>query len=156
MLPTRRHLLLGVGATALAACTADKQPKSATPTLDDTLRSEAVAREHALVDAYVAALRDHPDLTPALAPLLAEHAAHLAALQPVPPSPTPTASAPAPASGARPRPAVLRDLARQEKRAAAAHADAAERAESATGCDRVLAPLLASLAASEASHAVVL
>ncbi|MDP9183126.1 MAG: hypothetical protein M3P04_10175 [Actinomycetota bacterium] len=159
MQPTRRQLLLGVTASALAACTTDKPTKSAAPTLDDILRSEAVARERGLVDAYQAALLDRPELTPALAPLLAEHAAHLAALQPVPsPTPTPDAStgSPSPTPRARPRQTVLRELALQEKRAAAAHANAAERAESATGCDRVLAPLLASLAASEASHAVVL
>jgi hypothetical protein len=43
-----------------------------------------------------------------------------------------------------------------ERQAAAAHAAGAEQAEAATTCDRVLAPLLASLAASEASHAAVI
>jgi hypothetical protein len=51
---------------------------------------------------------------------------------------------------------VLRDLVARERRAGAAHAAAAEVAEADLACARTLAPLLASLAASEASHAAVL
>jgi hypothetical protein len=162
--PTRRQVLLA-GATltvaSAAACTTKKRPEPAGPDPDERLRAEAVAREQALVEAYLAALKEHPGLTHSLGPVLGDHAAHLAALGGTPPSadatpdasPTPGRVTPA---GRTTQQEQLRQLLAQERHAAAAHAKAAEVAEADVECARTLAPLLASLAASEASHAVVL
>ena len=144
MQPTRRQALLAgtvAVAAGAAACTAERTPRQSSPTPDDALREAAGARERALVDAYAAALRAHPQHTALLAPLLGDHATHLAAL----------GSSPAPSASPALTPAPsLRQLAAQERAAATAHAGAALTAS------RDLAALLASLAACEASHAAVL
>jgi hypothetical protein len=148
-------VLLGAGVSALAACTPDRHPRPAAPTLEETLLSEAVSREEALVAAYLAALQERPELAGTLTHVLEDHSAHLAALHvaagTATPTPGPSGSS-APPTRRRSRQAVLTALAALERAAADAHAHAAERAEPTTTCDRVLAPLLASLAASEASH----
>ena len=100
-----------------------------------------MAREQGLVDAYGAALRALPEHTALLAPLLGDHAAHLAALGPAP-SPSPTRSP-------LPRASLAR-LAALERSAAAQHA------RDALVASHELAALLASLAACEASHVAVL
>jgi hypothetical protein len=80
--PTRRLVLLGAGASALTACTADRSPRPAAPTLDDTLHADAVTREQGLIDAYTTALQEHPELAPTLTAVHRDHRAHLAALRP--------------------------------------------------------------------------
>lgn len=135
---SRRALLGLAAAVPLAACTAEDGPPPP-PDPDDLLRAAAVAREQSLLQQYDVALLVRPD--PVLASVRAEHAAHLAALQGAAPSPSPAPS-PGPASAAA--------LVTAERAAATAHAQAALVAS------RELAGLLASLAGSEASHAVVL
>jgi len=152
--PSRRQVLLAAGVATAAACTTDRPLRPLPPTPDEALRLHAVTREQALVDAYRAALLERPDLTIRLAPLLGDHTAHLAALLPdVAPSAT---DSPSPTLPPRSAKQVLTALAVLEREAATAHATAAERAEKGTSCTRALAPLLASLAACEASHAAVL
>lgn len=145
MQPTRRQAL-AAGAAALAsataaACTADERPRPPERTTDDVLREAAAAREQALVAAYSAAVRAHPQRAEELTNLLTDHGAHLVLLGPVV----------VPTTTARPTPGTsLRALVVQERVAAAEHAKAAVTAS------RELAALLASLAACEASHAALL
>jgi hypothetical protein len=118
------------------------------------LADAAAVRERSLLAAYDAAVALVPALAERLGPLRAEHAAHLAALavpELPPPSSGPSAS-PSPAPQALPAdPAgLLAALAGLERAAASAHADACVRA------GRGLAVVLASAAASEASHPVAL
>jgi hypothetical protein len=151
--PTRRALLLGGAAGLLTACTRPTAPpRAAAVDPDAALRSAAVERERALLAAYDAVLAASPAALARLAPLRAEHEAHLTALgvgtRAFPagsPSPAPSASASA-AAGA---PSVV-GLVRAERAAASAHAAATETATPA------LAALLAQLAASESSHLVAL
>lgn len=128
----------------------------AAPDPDAALTDDAASRERVLLATYDAAAAAAPALAARLAPLRAEHVAHLAALgrSQVPaasaspsvtpsttPSPVPTPPpVPADAAGAL---AVLREL---EAATATRHGDVAVR------CGRGLAVVLASLAASEASH----
>lgn len=159
--PTRRRLVQAAGALGLAAATGCRAPApDPAAARDARLRAAAIERERRLVAAYTAALQAPAALpSPAgrdaaagervalLRGLRAEHLAHLAALDPL----APATASPAPAA-ARPdlaRP-DLAGLARQERAAAAEHAAAAVTA------GRPLAAVLASLGASEASHAVVL
>jgi hypothetical protein len=153
--PTRRQVLLG-GLVLTAACTTERSPRPSAPSRDELLRAEAVQREQALVTAYADALGERPELTSLLAPLLGDHSAHLAALGGTVATASPLPSSSSPPAPPRSRAVVLRSLAAQERAAAAAHAAAAELAEADVPCSRRLAPLLASLAASEASHLVVL
>ena len=106
------------------------------------------------MDAYQAAIREHPALASRLTSVLGDHVAHLAALAPDG-GPTRTATPSAPAKQRSTR-GTLASLATLEREAATSYPAAAATVETAATCDRVLAPLLASLAASEASHAVVL
>jgi hypothetical protein len=152
--PTRRQVLLASGvATAgavVAACTADEPLRPTVPTKQDRLRAEAVAREQSLVEAYTASLARHPSQRALLAAILGDHTAHLAALQG--PASTPTAT---PTPAALPPAFSLAQLTALEKQAARQHAEAAAQADA--GCDGgSLLLLLASLAACEASHAVLL
>ena len=157
MQPSRRQVLLAAGVATVAACTTDKPLRPLPPTPDEAARAHAAIREQTLVDAYAGALHEHPDLSPRLAPLLGDHAAHLAALLPDAPASTPSpTTSPSSTGPRRSQQQVLAALATLEREAAAAHGAAAERAESTTSCHRDLAPLLASLAACEASHAAVL
>jgi hypothetical protein len=122
-----------------------------------TLRA-SISTEQSLVDAYRSALGAHPGLTASLRPFLSQHEDHLNQLQSrliVPPhvaaSPpaSPSASAPAspPPASASAALAVLGDA---ERSAAAAQL---RRLANVTPS---LAQLLASIAASEATHAVAL
>jgi hypothetical protein len=149
----RTGLLLPLVATA--ACTEAGSPpdRPFEPHPDVVLADAAAARERSLLAAYDAALGLAPALAERLAPLRAEHAEHLAALD-VPQLPTPSTEpsatpTPAPVLPADP-PALLVALAGLERSAATAHADACVRA------GRGLAVVLASAAASEASHPVAL
>ncbi len=139
--PTRRTAISGVLAGVLlgTGCTrsagrATSQPSA--PGLDASLRAAAVAREQGLLLAYDAAAAAHPGLAARLQPLRDEHAAHLGALG-VPETPVGQMTG---------RPG-LPQLRSAERSAAAAHAAAA------LDGSRSLAAVLASLAASEASHA---
>ncbi|MDP3711395.1 MAG: hypothetical protein Q8R60_02770 [Mycobacteriales bacterium] len=165
---TRRTLLLS-GALPLAACTDAPAPQPAPVDPDIALRDAAAARERRLLQEYDAALAAVPSLAAVLAPLRADHVAHLTALSPTgtpspgPPSPgqtsTPTpagsSSGPLPAAAlptAAParRAAVLARLVAAERAAATAHATDALAASTA------LTGLLGQLSACERSHPVVL
>ena len=149
---TRRSALASAGLALVTACTRGRRSGPApAPDPDAALAAAAVARELALLARYDDALAAVPALAGELAPLRAEHVAHLAALGAVEAAaatPTRPPSPPAPSPGTAVQ--VRRDLASREHEAAAGHAAAA------VAASRRLAPVLASLAASEASHAAVL
>ncbi len=118
------------------------------------LLGAAIRTEQTLIARYHSALTRAPGLAGTLSPLLAQHREHLARLRSmliVPPgSPTtaqPTPSAPA---GTRPPPATLAALEADETAAARSQTRRLAAAPPA------LAQLLASIAASEASHALLL
>lgn len=168
----RRTLLAGAALLPLAACTAEPTPPPPPPDPDDLLRGAATEREGVLLAEYDRLIAVLPALTTRLLPLRAEHAEHLLALvgppptgSPVPsatrtptPAPTPT---PTPSSTSLPLPPevppppataeALAELLAVEQSAAGAHT-----ADALAATDRDLAGLLASLAASESSHAVAL
>ena len=162
-------MLLGLpaaaGLAALTSCTAGDEapPPPASVDPDLALRAEAVVREHTLVRAYDAALLAAPALRDRLLSVRAEHLAHLTALgaAPVgpppgspPPGSPPPGSLPAasPATTAAPGPAdaQLAALRTAERAAGVGHTAALQTASAA------LAVVLATLAASEASHEVAL
>jgi hypothetical protein len=183
-LPSRRAVLRGVLvglACPLVACTGQpREPAPPEPVPPDVVAADRAAdRERRLLAAYDAALLIAPQLAERLLPLRGEHAAHLDALgrpeveqtaepdptaqtgpaagsgqdaeagQDAAPGPTPPPAAPAPVLP--PDPAeLLAALADLERRAGIAHASAAVRG------GRGVAAVLASLAASEAAHAVAL
>ncbi len=137
--PTRRQVLVAAAVGGVAACTGERDTRAADR--DAALRQAAVQRERDLLAAYDAALsRTTPDAA-LLQALRAEHAAHLAVLDPLAAGPSP---APRPAAVDRTRLTAL------ERAAATAHAAAA------LSAGRALAGVLASCSASEASHAVAL
>lgn len=158
---SRRQLLAVLPAlAATSAC--DVEPAPATPTPppapapaspgpspDDGLRAVAQGDEAELLARYDATLARHPTLRAVLSPLRAEHAEHLAALAAsgVAPtansSPTPTR----PPSKAADEVSALLDLERQAAR---------RQSEGCLLATVALAPLLGSIAASEAAHAAVL
>ena len=146
--PSRRQVLAAGLVLPLAGCTGSSPGPAPSPAPvpvdpDVALRAAAVERERALLAAYDEVLADAS--SPGLLALRAEHAEHLAALEPgaaVPP-------VPAPAGGDLPGRAATR-LRAAEREAAAAHA------ADALPASRGLAALLASLAAAEAAHGVVL
>ena len=164
--PTRRAVLLApvLGAVgAAAACTSggDGPDEAPGPHPDVVLADEAAERERRLLAAYDSALALAPALAERLAPLRAEHAEHLSALGvpelPAPAPADPSAGAPAspdPAPTPPPLPAdppgLLTALADLERTTSTSHAGAAVRS------GRGLAVVLASAAASEASHVVAL
>jgi hypothetical protein len=142
--PSRRRLLqAAVLSPVVAACTREPStPKTVSP--DVALRAAAVARERALIERYrAAAASSSSDVATRTAGLVEQHEQHLTALR------APTA-APTPSNAPAPTVPTLVQLAAEERAAARAHAAAALQAS------RPLAAVLASLAASAASHAVVL
>lgn len=184
--------LLGVGLLAtVAGCRPSKKSDAAaTPTSGlasssppnvapaQALAARAADDERALLAAYDAAIAAQPDLEPTLAPLRADHAAHLVGLVPGAPTtpagpadpaagtsatPTPAPSSPSFATGEgtpagssagspaqSPRALALAALAAKERAAAAARVDDAMSAQGS------LARLLASIGGCEASHASLL
>ena len=147
MEPSRRTVLSGGILGLAAACTSGARVAAPrVPTRDDLLRQQAAVREEALLRMYNAALAAFPVLAPELGPLRDHHVQHRAALGATV-AVTETA-APAllgtTAAEARTRIAAL------EKGTSQLHAKAALMA------GRELAPLLASLAACESSHAELL
>ena len=155
----RRALLAGAALLPLAACTTEPAPPPP-PDPDDLLRGAAAGRERALLAEYDRLLTVLPALTTRLLPLRAEHAEHLLALTGPPPTGSPTAT-PSPTASPLPLPPevppppttadALAALLAVEQSAGGAHT-----ADALAAADRDLAGLLASLAASESSHAVAL
>lgn len=150
---SRRTVLTAAAAAAaagpLSGCQQLPVIGRAAPGPDVFTADEAADRERVLLAAYDAAMQAVPALVTRLSPLRAEHAEHLAALVPAQlptpsaspsPSPLPVPTVPAEPAGAL---AALRQL---ESDTADRHGGAAVR------CGRGLAVLLASAAASEASH----
>jgi hypothetical protein len=122
---------------------------------DVAVLHHAIATEQALIARYHTALAGSPGLAGPLGPLLAQHREHLARLTsmlivPATPRATPRPSPSASAAAARPRAATLAALAAAETDAASSLARRLALAPPA------LAQLLASIAASEASHALLL
>lgn len=155
----RRAVLAAALVTPLAATGCSKGfgalGTPPTPLPEVTVLIGATAGERQLIARYQAVLERLPGLTGTLAPLLAEHHAHLRALTArlVPGAARPTAS---PSSS--PVPPVIPATAH----AATAYLGTAEQAAAARLLGRLakvspsLAQLLASIAASEASHAATL
>lgn len=164
---TRRRLLAAAVAGAVAGlgsgCTGSHEVAT-TPVIgpDHGPLAAALARERALLTAYADAMASFPQLAAELGALGGQHQQHLEALlehagtSPTPgssatlkPTAQPSSSAQHPDSSARAK-AMRRRLADLERATGQQHGDAA------VSASRVLAPLLASLAACEASHALVL
>jgi len=162
---SRRAVLGALAASAaglLAGCRAgpgpgpDAGPTPTRPSPPPDPQAADLAAERRLLAAYDATVRRHPTLRPRLAPLRADHAAHVAALEAIlglTPSPVPTGgtapTVPAPAVPGTPA-GALAALRAAERGAAAARTAACLTA----AADR--APVLASIAACEATHEVLL
>jgi hypothetical protein len=152
--PSRRAVLAGAGVAFVAGCTSAGErevtevPDRVDP--DVRVRAAVVAEVRRLASLYDATLAAHPALRPVVEPFRAETSAHLSALGDRGPttSPsvggTPAASVPSVAAQAQ----AL--LARAER--SAADNQVGRLADASPG----LARLVASVAASEAVHAVLL
>jgi hypothetical protein len=160
-----RRRVLAAGAVALplaatASCgvpAALRKPPGLSASVQ-TLRASITA-EQALVDDYQAVIRRYPQLSGRLDSFLSQHRQHLAQLQgrlvvpphvtmsPVPSPPAPGPSSPSAAGSAG---AAVTRLIKAEQDAAA------EQMARLNGAPAALAQLLASIAASEATHAVAL
>jgi hypothetical protein len=122
---------------------------------DVAVLHDAIATEQALIARYHSALAGSPGLAGTLRPLLAQHREHLARLRsmlitPVTPRATPQPTASGRAGAVSPRAATLAALEAAETDAASSLVRRLALAPPA------LAQLLASIAASEASHALLL
>ena len=153
--PTRRAVLAGPALLLAAGCSGDEPaPRPAPVDPDDALRSAAAERERALLREYDAVLAARPGLGPRLVPVRQHHAEHLEALlgpaTTGSPSPSPTSAAPPAAPPPSDDAAAIARLVAAERSAGDAHA-----ADCLTA-SRALAPVLASLSASELSHPVAL
>lgn len=158
--PTRRRVLAvsALAAAGLAGC-GRIHPWSVPPeqASDVAVLAEAIAAERVMISRYESAITGFPSLGPALTPVLGQHREHLAALRErlvVPPGTATPSARPAPPAS---RPPVLSsadatvDYLRTEEddRAAALVRQLPVTTPS-------LAQLLASIGASEASHATIL
>lgn len=157
----RRRLLVALAGLPLlgvvpAACSADVTPKAAPGGRDDIdadvkVRWRAVRSEHALLALHAAVVAAHPSLAGTLAPMTAHHDEHLAALEADGSLPF---GAPAPPQGP--------DVPGSPDAALAALAEAEAQASEARIGDCVaatgprLAAVLASVAACEDGHRIVL
>ncbi len=152
-----RRTVLGLAAGALVSgCLPGKRRADppAAPDPDVGLAASIRADELGLIATYDAAIRSFPALAPTLAPVREQHRQHLAALAPpaAPAAPDQRSSAPLalpPATTPDPA-AALRSLVAAERAAAAA------RVADCLAASPRLAPLLASIGASEAAHASAL
>lgn len=145
--PSRRAVL-GVAVLALVGgCRSKRRPVPARTDPDLALSASVRADEAGLIASYDTAMLAFPALAPALVPLREQHEEHLVALQPR--GSRPPASAPPPAAPADPT-AAVRSLVATERAAAAA------RIADCLAASSRLAPLLASIGASEAAHAAAL
>ena len=85
---SRRAVLVGAGVLAVAACSSGTEPEPPKPDPDAPIRALAADGVRGLVALYDAVSRAHPNLRAELAPLAAETAAHLSALEPPASGPT--------------------------------------------------------------------
>lgn len=122
-----------------------------TPLPDTAVLSEAISAEKLMIARYQSAISGSPGQTALLAPLLAQHRAHLARLASRLLDPRPASAARSPsAAPAGPTPVALSTL-------QAAEEDAANRlVRHLAQVSPSFAQLLTSIAASEASHAMLL
>jgi hypothetical protein len=155
---TAGAVMLPLAATASCGVPAALRKPPGLSASVQTLRSSITA-EQALVDDYRAVIRRYPQLSGRLDSFLSQHQQHLAQLQGrlvVPPHVTMTpVPSPAPAGPDSPGAAGTADaavalLVKAEQNAAAAQLGRLD------GAPAALAQLLASIAASEATHAVAL
>lgn len=147
---------MGAAVSLAAACTADRPPSPRPVDPDVALVAAAQRREQALLAAYDAALLRAPGLGDLVGSLRDDHAAHLAALRSPAGSPSPAVLPPRP-SGQPARPAGASVLAGERAALAALErSTAAEHARAVATASPDLAQLLASLAACESSHVVLL
>lgn len=156
--PSRRAVLVGAGLLAAAACSSGTEPTPPKPDPDLPIRALAAGGVRGLVALYDAVSGTHPDLRAELAPLAAETAAHLSALEP--PATRPTASTPAstsPSATASPTVAVPATAAAARTALVRAERHEAElRVTQLASASSALARLLAAIGASEATHATLL
>jgi hypothetical protein len=155
-MPTRRAALAGMLGAAAAPVAAGCRPfggRDQEPTPDEVIRDRVLAGKRTLLEQYAATLERHPGLRTRLAPLRAEHEAHVTALNGSP-KPTPTASSagasPAPPSVPATAGAALAKLATAERAAADA------RLADLAGASPRLARVLAAMGGCEAAHAALL
>lgn len=169
--PTRRSVLrglagLGIGVLA-TGCT--KAPAADLPSprreadrdrdVDLVVVSRALAASQDLARRYAATVAAFPELTAALAPLEIEHAAHIAALDTTPPPaapPAPSRAASASSGTASPASSPVTPGEASAVLAAAERASAGARVADLLTCSPAVARLLASIAASQVTHAAVL
>ena len=154
--PLRRRSVLAVAAMTFPLLAAGCKGIGAlgtppTPLPDTAVLGQAITAEKLMIARYQAAISGSPGQTALLAPLLAQHRAHLTRLASrlLDPRPASAARSPSPAP-ATPPPATLSALQAAEE--AAASGLVRHLAEVTPS----LAQLLASIAASEASHALAL
>jgi hypothetical protein len=164
----RRVLTAAVGGSAIAITASCGVPEALRkpPGLSASVRTlrASITAEQALVDSYRTVIRRYPQLSALLNSFLSQHRQHLAQLQSrliVPPhvtmSPVPSPAETGPAGPASPAPASASSagaavalLVKAEQNAAAAQLGRLSNVPPS------LAQLLASIAASEATHAVAL
>ncbi len=156
--PTRRAVLVGAPVALLAAACTDSEQAPPRPALvdpDDALRSAAAQRERALLREHDAVLAARPGLAARVAPVRAHHVEHLEALLGPAATASPSPSAPVPPV-ASPLPPPADDAAALTRLVAAERAAGDAHAADCLVASRALAPVLASLSASELSHQVAL
>jgi len=156
--PSRRSILAGGGLLLLAACTGSSPVRAPRLSADQGLARRVAKEISVLATTYAATIAVHPQARRALAPLAAEHDAHVAALVALQPAPTPSASGSAsPSASTSPSaspPPVAPSLAAARNELVAAELAAAERRRQQAGiAGPELARLLASIAACESVHA---
>ena len=156
--PSRRAVLVGAGLLAVAACSSGAEPQPPEPDPDLPIRALAVDGVRGLVAMYDAVSRAHPGLRTELAPLAAETAAHLSALEPRASSPTAsTGTSTSPSATASPPVTVPSSAAAARTALVRAERHEAElRVTQLAAASPALARLLAAIGASEAAHATLL
>lgn len=113
---------------------------------DDAIKTAVSAAEQQLIGLYDAAISAFPSLEPTLQPIRSQHAEHLTAV-----GGSPAASGETPALSATTATGALRELARQERRAANQRISSCVDAGTSE-----LAWLLSLIGASESQHATAL
>jgi hypothetical protein len=142
----------------ISACTGSDDAEPPGPTPDQRLAARVTDEIRILAASYAATITRHPDTRAELAPLAAEHEAHIVALVALTPTPSDSASPSNSSASPSPSPppvpptaaAAHTSLATSERAAAARRRGQAGRA------GPELARLLASIAACEAVHAMLL
>jgi hypothetical protein len=156
------------GATAPPVSPSASSTSSGRVAPPQALADRAAEDERALIAAYDDAIDTAPELEPVLAPLRADHAAHLVGLAPGAPTapagspagtsatPTPTPSAAGSTANVPSSPAQSQRAQTLSTLAARERAAAAARIDDLMSADGSLARLLASIGGCEASHASLL